>query len=355
MRIAVLRIQDLRNYEGAEFRPAEGTTLVVGPNGSGKSSLLEAAGLHSTLSSPRVPTLRVLVREGCEEGGTKLECDDGTSLEIRLKGGRSVLRAGGSASQAKDFLGRFRSVLFTPEDLDLVRGEPALRRRALDTLLVQVRPRYRSLKRDFERALRQRNATLRDGLVREAELYSEPLATAAAQVLEARRDVVAEVAPVAAALYVEVARRGEVTLTYLDTSEAGDRRGEDLVEHLRDAYLRDVAADLERGRTGIGPHRDDLDIHLDARPARWYASRGEQRSVALAFRLAELRLLPGAVLMLDDVLSELDPDRRSSVFGVTGGAQTIVTATDRHTVPAGIAVESVWAVDDGVLRVETRT
>lgn len=353
MRIQVLRVQDLRIYESAEFQPASGTTLVVGPNGSGKSSLLEAAGLHSTLSSARAPSLRVLVREGCEEGGTKLEADDGASLEIRLKGSRSVLRAGGSAAQAKDFLGRFRSVLFTPEDLDLVRGEPALRRGALDALLMQMRPRYRSVRREFDRALRQRNAALRDGLVGEAELYSEPLASAAAQVLDARREVVGNLGPVAADVYLELARRGEVTLTYHDTSEAGDLRGSELVDHLRGEYRRTVVADLERGRTSLGPHRDDLEIDLDGRPARWYASRGEQRSLALAFRLAELRLLPGAVLMLDDVLSELDPERRRGVFDVTGEAQTIVTATDPRTVPAGAGVQATWYVDGGVLKPES--
>src|SRR5438093_516171 len=122
MRIGVLRLQDLRCYETAEFRPAEGTTLVVGDNGSGKSSVLEAAALFSTLSSARASSLRMLVREGHDEGGTRLETTDGASLEVRLRNGRAVMRVGTSPVAAKDFLGRFRSVLFTPEDLDLVRG-----------------------------------------------------------------------------------------------------------------------------------------------------------------------------------------------------------------------------------------
>jgi DNA replication and repair protein RecF len=186
MRIGVLRLWDLRIYSQASFEPGPGTTLVVGGNGSGKSTLLEAAGLFSTLSSSRAGSLKVLVRDGHDEGGTRLETIEGASLEVRLRSGRSVLRIGGSPAAAKDFLGRFRSVLFTPEDLDLVRGEPALRRRALDDLLVQLRPRYRSVRQEFERALRQRNAALRDGLEREAALYGVPLAQAAAAVLEAR-------------------------------------------------------------------------------------------------------------------------------------------------------------------------
>jgi DNA replication and repair protein RecF len=349
MRIEVLRLWDLRIYAAASFRPSPGTTLVVGGNGSGKSTLLEAAGLFSTLSSSRAGSLKVLVRDGCEEGGTRLETMEGASLEVRLRSGRSVLRVGGSPAAAKDFLGRFRSVLFTPEDLDLVRGEPSLRRRAIDDLLVQLRPRYRSIRQEFERALRQRNAALRDGLEREAELYSAPLAQAAAAVLEARRSVAEDIHPAAHELYGELADRGELDLEYRDTSAADGRGGEALVAHFLRIYKEGLRTDLERGRTMIGPHRDDLDILLDGREARWYASRGEQRSATLAFRLAELRLLPGAVLLLDDVLSELDPERRRRVFEVTAGTQTVVTTTDPDAVPAAAKVESVWRVERGSL------
>jgi DNA replication and repair protein RecF len=349
MRVEVLRLQDLRNYRGAEFRPAPGTTVVVGDNGSGKSSLLEAAGMFSTLGSPRTSSLRVVVRQGCEEGGAKLETTDGAELEIRIRNARTVLRLGTSPAQAKDFLGRFRSVLFTPEDLDLVRGEPALRRRALDDLLVQLRPRYRAIRQEFERALKQRNAALRDGLQMQAELYGEPLAKSAADVLESRRDVAEKLEPAAAELYSELAEKGSMRLVYRDTSEAGDLSGEDLVAHFSRAYNDSLYRDMERGRTTIGPHRDDLDVLMDDQQARWYASRGEQRSATLAFRLAELRLLPEAVLLLDDVLSELDPERRRRVFETTAGAQTIVTATDADAIPAAAKVESVWRVTGGVL------
>jgi DNA replication and repair protein RecF len=349
MRVGVLRLQDLRNYGQAEFRPASGTTVVVGDNGSGKSSLLEAAGMFSTLSSPRAASLRFLLRQGSDEGGAKLETTEGAELEIRVRGARTLLRIGSSPAQAKDFLGRFRSVLFTPEDLDLVRGEPALRRRALDDLLVQLRPRYRAVRQEFERALKQRNAALRDGLEAQARLYGESLAQSAAQVLESRREVSIRLEPAAADLYLELAEKGKLELSYRDTSEAGDASGEDLVGHFLRVYSETLYRDLERGRTTVGPHRDDLDVFMNGREARWYASRGEQRSATLAFRLAELRLLPEAVLLLDDVLSELDPERRRRVFETTAGAQTIVTATDADAIPAAAKVESVWRVTEGVL------
>lgn len=349
MRIGVMRVWDLRVYTAASFSPGPGTTLVLGANGSGKSSLLEATGLFATLSSARAGSMRVLVREGCDEGGARLETQEGTSLEVRIRNGRSVLRLGGSPAPAKDFLGRFRAVLFTPEDLDLVRGEPALRRRALDDLLVQLRPRYRSVRQEFERALRQRNAALRDGRDREAALYGAPLAASAAAVLEARRGVVEDLTPAARGLYGDLADRGALELSYTDSSQAEGRNGQELVEHFAGVYESTVYSDLERGRTMTGPHRDDLEIRLDGREARWYASRGEQRSATLAFRLAELKLLPGAVLLLDDVLSELDPERRRRVFEVSAGTQTVVTSTDPAAVPEEAAVQSVWRVDRGSL------
>jgi DNA replication and repair protein RecF len=349
MRVEVLRLQDLRNYAAAEFRPAPGTTLVVGDNGSGKSSLLEAAGMFSTLSSPRASSMRFLVREGAEGGAAKLETSEGAELEVHIRSGRTSMRIGGSSAQAKDFLGRFRSVLFTPEDLDLVRGEPALRRRALDDLLVQMRPGFRAVRQEFERALKQRNAALRDGLQMEASLYSEPLAQAAAQVLEARRDVSLKLDPAATDLYNELAERGTLNLRYHDTSESGDRTGAELATYLASVFSSSLHRDLERGRTTIGPHRDDLEVFMDGREIRWFASRGEQRSATLAFRLAELKLLPEAVLLLDDVLSELDPERRRRVFEVTEGRQTIVTATDVDSVPPAAKTERTWRVEAGVL------
>lgn len=348
MRLSVLRLANVRNYAEAEFRPATGTTLIVGPNGSGKSTLLEAIGLFATLSSPRAGALGVLVRQGSPEAGLRLETD-AAILEIRLSGGRAHLKAGGSGAVARTFLGRFKAVLFTPEDLDLVRGEPELRRRALDELIVQMRPAYRGIRQDFERALRQRNAALRQGLAEEARLYEAPLAAAAAQVLEARRTLVERLGPEAVALYDELAGKGRLGLRYRDASEAGERSGEDLVDWFRRRFEEDLPVELERGSTRKGPHRDDLEIEIDEMAARSYASRGEQRSAALAFRLAELRLLGEAVLLLDDVLSELDAQRRRRLFEVVRGTQTVVTATDGDAVPEA-AASGRWQVEAGILR-----
>jgi len=350
MAIDTLRVWNLRNHGQSELTPAVTTTLVTGANGSGKTTLVEAAALFATLSSPRSSSLGQLVSEGAEEGGAHLECTDGVPLEVRIRGGRSVMRAAGSGVSARNFLGRFRAVIFTPEDLDVVRGEPELRRRTVDQLITQRWPRYRDVRREYDRALRQRNAAIRHGRAADAALYDAPLAEAGAQVLDARRETVDALRPSAVELYKELAGRGELEVAYRDTSEVGDLRGSELAEHLRVRYEADLGKHLERGRTTLGPHRDDLDLTVDGRPARSHASRGEQRSAALALRLAELRLLPDAMLLLDDVLSELDPDRRGRVFRVATGVQTVMTATDEASVPADVEVGSYWTLNAGVLR-----
>lgn len=352
MGIRALRLWNLRNHGQSLFMPSPTTTLLVGANGSGKTTVLEAAALFATLRTPRASSLSQLVSEGTDEGGAHLECDEGVPLEVRIRGGRSLLRAGGSGASARTFLGRFRAVLFTPEDLDVVRGEPELRRRTLDDLITQQRPAYREVRRDFERALRQRNAAIRQGLAEEASVYDGPLAAAGAQVLDRRRETVDALRPAAVELYKELAGRGELEVAYRDTSGVGDLTGAELVEHLHERYRAEVGKHLERGRTTLGPHRDDLDLTVDGRPARTHASRGEQRSAALALRLSELRVLPDAILLLDDVLSELDPDRRERVFRSATGVQTVVTATDDRPVPSTVTVEARWSVSAGVLRGE---
>lgn len=350
MLIRTLRLWNLRNHGQTEFRPAAGTTLVVGPNGSGKTTLLEAGAVFATLGSPRASSLPQLVQEGAEEGGAQLEPTEGVPLEVRLRPGRTSLRAAGAGVSTRTFLGRFRAVLFTPEDLDVVRGDPGLRRRALDDLVTQLRPAYREMRRSYERALRQRNAAIRHGLASEAAVYDPALAEGAAAVLDARRDAVDRIRPAAVELYKELAGRGELDVSYRDTSQVGELRGQPLVEHLLERYRSDLGKHLERGRTTLGPHRDDVELSVDGRPARTHASRGEQRSAALALRLAELRMLPDAVLLLDDVLSELDPDRRGRVLRAAADTQTILTTTDDASVPAEAELEARWDVEAGVLR-----
>ncbi|HVE92662.1 MAG TPA: DNA replication and repair protein RecF [Actinomycetota bacterium] len=349
MAISLLRLWKLRSYEEAEFKPSPSTTLVLGFNGAGKSSLIEATALFATLSSPRTSHLAQLVKDAQPEGGARLETSSGSELEFRIRGGRALLRAQGSGVAAKNFLGRFRAVVFGPEDLDLVRGEPDLRRRALDDLLTQLRPSYRALRSDYDRALRQRNAALRQGAALEAAMFDAPLAATGAQILDARRRLISDLAPAVTDLYELLSGAGTATVRYRNSTTEHELSGHDLEAHLLEVYSSTIQVDLERGTTRVGPHRDDLEIEVDGLAARSYSSRGEQRSAALSLRLAELRLLEDPVLLLDDVLSELDPDRRARVFKVVGECQVILTATDPASVPESAPVDSVWRVSEGRL------
>lgn len=350
MAIDVLRLWNMRCFADAEFQPDDAITLVCGPNGSGKSSLLESISLFSTLSSVRAGHLSMLIRHDSDEGGVRLEPDSGSLLEIRIKQGRAYLKAGGSGITSRDFLGRSKCVLFGPEDLDLVRGEPELRRRALDDLLVQLRPAYRNIRQEFERALRQRNAALRQQRGGDAAVYNAPLAASAAQVLSSRRRVVDDLSGHAADLYDDLSGKGKMSMRYKNSSDDPGLDGPELEAHLLATYESNLPVELERGTTRVGPHRDDLELYIDGHAARGYASRGEQRSVALALRLSELRLLPDAILLLDDVTSELDADRRRRVFKVAEGSQVVVTATEPDAVPDGIGIGALWTVNEGVLR-----
>ena len=161
-----------------------------------------------------------------------------------------------------------------------------------------------------------------------------------------------DLSPHAAALYGELAKRGGLEVRYRDSSGAGDRSGPELEAFFLRAYNENLPVELERGATRRGPHRDDLEIEVDGVSARSYASRGEQRCAALAFRLAELRLLPGAVLLLDDVLSELDRERRGRVLAAVAGAQTIITTVERDAIPGEASVQASWRVEGGRLREE---
>lgn len=353
-RIDVVRLTDLRNYRLAEFRPAKATTVVVGANGSGKSNLLEAIGLFATLTSSRTGHLGVLVRQGEQEAGMRLETDTGSALEIRLRGGRALLRAGGTPTVARSFLGRFRAVLFTPEDLDLVRGEPGPRRRTMDDIVVQLRPAFRGARQTYDRALRQRNRALRLRRAGDARSYDGPLAESGATIIDARRRLVGELEPIASDLYARLAGGGSLALTYRDTAKDDGLRGEDLVEHLLARYADGIDLDLDAGTTRVGPHRDDLDIAVDGNAARLYSSRGEQRSAALSIRIAQLRLLQGAVLLLDDVLSELDVGRRTRLFDSVAGVQVVVASADRAAVPDDVRVDAEWRVENGTVHESRR-
>jgi DNA replication and repair protein RecF len=369
-----LSVTDFRSWPAAEVPFEPGPSVLVGPNGEGKTNLVEALGYVSTLGSHRVATDAPLVRDGAPRAVIRTAVvSDGRELLVELeinpgKANRARLNRG-PVPRPREVLGALRSVLFAPEDLALVRGDPGERRRFLDDLLVQRTPRYAGVRSDYDRVLKQRGALLKSARahrgsgsgadLRTLDVWDGHLARFGAELLAGRFGLVREIAPYVATAYEEVARvGGPAAVSYscsLGESMPPGEPGPDLLEAALLAELARVRpSELERGVTLVGPHRDDLVLGLGRRPAKGYASHGESWSYALALRLASYELLAadGAepVLVLDDVFAELDTARRGRLAKLAGRAeQVLVTAAVADDVPAEL-LGARYDVADGQVR-----
>ena len=369
MHVTHLSLTDFRSYPSAEVPLGPGVTTIVGPNGQGKTNLVEALGYVATLGSHRVATDAPLVRAGAERAVVRAAVDRAgrsTLVELEITPGRAnrarVNRA--PVPRPREVLGALRTVLFAPEDLSLVKGEPEGRRRFLDELLVALAPRYAGVRADYDRVLKQRNALLKSaGATRAArkaaaelptlEIWDSHLAVAGAELLAARLHLVHRLMePVQRAYHQVSDDPGEALLGYRwslpgDPPPAPPGRDE-LAGALLSAMSAARPQEVERGASLVGPHRDDLVLTLGDLPAKGYASHGESWSFALALRLASYVLLRGGervpgstadpqtepVLVLDDVFAELDTGRRARLAEIVAGAeQVLVTAAVDDDVP----------------------
>jgi DNA replication and repair protein RecF len=366
--VSALSVTDFRSYPEAVLDLEPGVTALIGPNGQGKTNLVEAVGYLATLGSHRVALDAPLVRMGAERAvvRAKVVRDDRESLvEVEITPGKANrARLNGSpVSRAREILGTLRTVLFAPEDLAIVKGDPSQRRDYLDDLLVARSPRYAAVHADYDRVLKQRNALLKTaGHARRTgsslgtlDVWDAHLATAGAAVLAGRHELIDALRPLVDKAYAAVSRGGGPALLEYRTS-----LGEDVTEttdrELLEAALAAALAqardkELERGVTLVGPHRDDLVLSLGELPAKGYASHGESWSFALALRLAAYDLLRGdggePVLVLDDVFAELDDTRRESLAELVAPAeQVLITAAVVGDVP-GRLTGSRWDVAAG--------
>lgn len=354
-----LAVVDFRNYERADIELAEGLTAVLGDNGQGKSNLLEAIAFAATLDSFRGAPSEALVRAGCERAAVHAEVVRGARLmevDVEVGGGRTRAQVNRQRlARARDLLGALRVTVFSPDDLVLLKGGPAERRRFLDDLLVAERPGRDALRAQLERTLRQRNALLRQL----AGTRPEALSDADGATLDVWDDRLAEAGTAWAAEREGLVRRLEpfVAKAYADLAPgAGDvvlrHDSPWLADGLAVALARSRPDDLRRGATGVGPHRDDLVVTLDGLVARTHASQGEQRSLAFALRIGGHRLVEETagsppVLLLDDVFSELDPDRSRLLLDHLPAAQTVLTTAG--PLPAGARADRVLRVRGGVI------
>ncbi len=364
MYIRQLSVTDFRSWARAELELEPGISVLIGANGQGKTNLIEAVGYLSTLSSHRVATDAPLVRHGAARAIVRtavVHAGRELTVELEITPGRpNRARINRSpVPRLREVLGVLRTVLFAPEDLALIRGDPSQRRRFLDDLLVLRAPRLGGVLADYDKVLRQRVALLKSagaarrssagaGDLRTLDVWDGHLARHGAELLGARLDLVVELAPHVISAYQSVAPEAAAArLEYRSSLGAAlpagvQETGKADVDALEVALLAELArvrsTELERGVCLVGPHRDDLELGLGEMPAKGYASHGESWSFALALRLGSYQLLRcgGAepVLLLDDVFAELDTRRRARLAEVALAAeQVLVTAAVPADVP----------------------
>lgn len=374
MHLAHLSLTDFRSYESVELALEPGVTALVGPNGQGKTNLVEAVGYLATLGSHRVASDTALVRMGAEQAvvrGRVVRGSRAMLVEVEINPGRAN-RARVNKNplpRPREALGILRTVLFAPEDLALVKGDPSERRRFLDDVLVARAPRLAAARSDYDRVLKQRNALLKTaGLARRSggadlrtlDVWDSHLSQAGAELLASRVELVDALRPLIEKAYAAVARGAASTSVEYVSSlgpEVSLQPDRDVLAAALQAALAAVRGDeLERGITLVGPHRDELALGVNGLPARGYASHGESWSLALALRLASYDLLCSdggePVLILDDVFAELDADRRERLASLVAPAeQVLITAAVAADVPEELAGARVDVMDGQVRRV----
>jgi DNA replication and repair protein RecF len=358
-----LSLHDFRSYPTLEVEIGPGVTAFVGRNGQGKTNLVEAIDYLSSLSSHRVAADGPLVRQGATQAVVRaavIRDERRAVLEIEINPGKSN-RARINKSplpKAKELLGLVRTVVFSPEDLALVKGDPSERRRFADDLLVQLSPRFAGTRADYERVLKQRNSLLKSAranrrgrtedehLLSTMAVWDARLAELGAEIMRRRIELVDDLTPLVGKAYESVARgasRDDAVLSYRPSfalRQAQEPTGS--YEALEPAILAELerrrADELDRALTLVGPHRDDIVLSLGDLPVKGYASHGESWSFALALRLASYDLLRAGgddpVLILDDVFAELDTGRRAQLADLVADAeQVLITAAVPEDIP----------------------
>lgn len=384
MYVSDLALTDFRSYEHVVISLEPGITALVGPNGQGKTNLIEAIGYLATFSSHRVAGDTALVRAGASRAIVQAKVRRGgrdTVLEVEIIAGKANrARLNRAAARPRDLLGHLKTVLFAPEDLALIKGDPGGRRRFLDDLLVLFSPRVAAVRSDYERVIRQRNALLKSaGAARRRggsadlatlDIWDAKAAKVGGELISSRVRLLIDLRPHLQEAYAAVSgSQGQAEAFYNSSLAERDEEipEEDLVDaglveaRMLEAMGRLRNQEMDRGVTLVGPHRDDVELILRGLPARGYASHGESWSFALALRLGSYELLRAdpwgddgdPVLILDDVFAELDADRRRRLSGIVERAeQVLITAAVAEDIPTSLTGGRLDVMDSEVTRVQ---
>ena len=375
MYVKRVRLTNFRNYKTADLELYPGVNLLHGSNGQGKTNLVEAINFFGSLSSHRVAGLTPLIKQGEETAIISLELahdERELLLEFELNSDSSNrARLNKSpVAKPKDILGYLNSVIFAPEDLDIVKRDPTNRRAFIDQLIIQFTPRMLGVYSDYERVLKQRNTLLKSAratgtkgsALSTLSAWDESLVSLGSEIIAARVSIAQKLEPGLIANYQAIAKSNNEPKMFIKSSIIGtaaiDSEESDSAEYLaitnreqiaelfRETLERTRPKELERGITLVGPHRDDLVLILGSLPAKGYASHGESWSYALALRLASLEILKAEsrlgdpILILDDVFAELDADRRVKLAElVLGNEQVIITAAVIEDVPEALSAK----------------
>ncbi len=366
MRLTQLRLKDFRSYPQLSLQLPPGITALTGENGAGKTNVLEAIHLCCLGRSHRTSVDRDMIRTGeetcavharverqdrCHEVGVRLYAQP-RKRKLLYVNGKTVARMG-------ELMGHMTCVMFSPEDLDIVKGQPQQRRRFLDMMLSQCQPAYFYSLQTYMTVLKQRNALLRAmgkhaGDARQLPAWDEQLALAAGPVVQARRQAVMQLDALARGHYAHIGGREQevLAISYQGTLANSTDPVTDMALALRDARQEDI----RRQTTSVGPHRDDIAVTLAGQELRVYGSQGQARTAILSMRLAQIDVLEQAqgdtpLLLLDDVLSELDMSRRMRLLGRLHRVQTLLTTTDLSDLGA-VSPQQVLYVSPGRITAE---
>lgn len=339
-----IKLTDFRNYEHFELAEIGPLTVLVGPNATGKTNIIEGIQLMTSLTSFRHPTIDQVIRRGARTSRTEARITDGDRLldvAMTLREHKRRYTLNGKAKRPADLKGLMPSVAFTPDDLELVKGSMSTRRAALDALGSQLSANHYLIKKDYEKVVRYKNRLLKEGTsVALLDSINETLVTCGAQLSCYRAALFAKLSPEIARRYADISHGERLIARYAPSWQADVSREtsafsrEEAREELAHALEKRRGEEIARKRSLVGPHADRIDFSIEGQDASLFGSQGQQRSVVLAYKLAEAAVIEEVldqkpILLLDDVMSELDSFRRHALVEfISGDVQTFITTAN---------------------------